>query len=50
MGKKVKMKFMVKDLKREEWYFGIITTYNGLKGTCEIFFPSDLMSKMLKCH
>ena len=44
IGKKVKVKFMVKDLKRKEWFFGIITTYNG------IFFPSDLMSKKLKCH
>ena len=41
MGKKVKVKFMVEDLKREEWFIGIITTYNGLKGEYGIFFPSD---------
>ena len=38
MGKKVKVKFMVQDLKKEGWFFGVITTYNGEYG---IFFPSD---------
>ena len=41
MGKKVKVKFMVDDLKKEEWLIGIIATYNRLKGEYGIFFPSD---------
>ena len=41
MGKKVKVKFMVKELKREEWFVGIISSYNGLKGEYGIHFPCD---------
>ena len=40
-GKKVKVKFMVKELKREEWFVGIISSYNGLKGEYGIHFPCD---------
>ena len=35
MGKKVKVKFMVKDLKREEWFLCVIRTYNGFKRSME---------------
>ena len=36
MGKKVRVKFIVKVSKKEEWFIGIIPSYNGIKG---IFFP-----------
>ena len=39
MGKKVKVKFMVND--REEWFIGVISSYNGLKGEYGIFSPCD---------
>ena len=32
---------MVNDLNREEWFIGVISSYNGLKGEYEIFFPCD---------
>ena len=38
MGRKVKVKFMVEDLKR---FLGVISTYNGLNGKYGIYFPSD---------
>ena len=41
MGRKVKVKFMVEDLKREEWFLGVISTYNGLNRKYGIYFPSD---------
>ena len=41
MGKKVKVKFMVTNLKKEEWFPGIVSTYNGLNGKYGIYFPSD---------
>ena len=41
MGKKVKVKFMVTNRKKEEWFLGIVSTYNGLNRKYGIFFPSD---------
>ena len=41
MGKKVKVNFMVNELKREEWFVGIISSYNGLKGEYGIHFPCE---------
>ena len=32
MGKRVKVKFMVNNLKKEEWFVGVISSYNVLKG------------------
>ena len=40
MGRKVKVKFMVENSKREEWFWGVISTYNGLNGKYGIYFPS----------
>lgn len=39
MRKKVKVKLMV-DLKREEWFWVIISTYNGLSGKYGVYFLS----------
>ena len=41
MGKRVKVKFMVNNSKKEEWFVGVISSYNGLKGEYGIYFPCD---------
>ena len=41
MGKRVKEKFMVNNLKKEEWFVGVISSYNGLKGDYGTYFPCD---------
>ena len=45
MGKKVRVKFIVKDSKKEEWFVGIISSYNGNTG---IFFPCDNQTVQMK--
>ena len=39
LGKKVKMKFETPA--REQWFDGMITSYDGLKGKFGVYFPSD---------
>ena len=48
MGKKVRVKFTVKDSKKEEWFVGIISSYNGIKGEYGIFFPCDNQTVQMK--
>ena len=39
LGKKVKMKFETSA--GEQWFNGMITSYDGLKGKFGVYFPSD---------
>ena len=39
MGKQVEMKFKISG--KDEWFQGVITTYNRLTGHYEIYFPYD---------
>ena len=39
LGRKVKTKF--ETLSEEQWFDGMITSYDGLKGKFGVHFPSD---------
>ena len=40
LGKKVRMKFQTAP-ETEEWFEGIIASYNGMLGKYGVYFPSD---------
>ena len=39
--KAVKVKFLVKESGKEEWFDGMIISYNGMSGLYGIYFPCD---------
>ena len=41
MGRQVKVKFQIGDSDNEEWFEGVIFTYNGMTGDYGVFFPCD---------
>ena len=50
MGKKVKVELKVKELKREEWFVVIISSYSSLKGEYGIHFPCDNKTVNMKLN
>ena len=48
----MKVKFLVKESGKEEWFDGMIISYNGMSGLYGIYFPCDgqtvEMSLMMK--
>jgi hypothetical protein len=46
MGKRVRVKFMIK--KREEWFNGLISSYNGVTEEYGVYFPSDKQTVEMK--
>ena len=40
LGKHARMRFETESGK-EEWYEGVISSYNGLTGKCGLYFPCD---------
>ena len=41
LGKAVKVRFLVKESGKEEWFDGMIILYNGMAGLYGIYFPCD---------
>ncbi len=41
MGRKLKMRFHIKETGRLQWFDGQITTYDGLTGKYGVYFPYD---------
>ncbi len=41
MGKQVKVKFFVKESGKDEWFDGVIATYNCIFGKYGVIFPCD---------
>ena len=41
MRENVQVKFLVKEAGEEEWFDGVIVSYNGISGQYGVFFPCD---------